>query len=117
MLLGEAEADVAVGGVGALALARLAPDDPDVYKEMGMICLNARRDMAAAQEYFRMSLALNPNQPELSAIMNPQPQAQRPHPDQQGPALPGFGPPMPGLPLPEMPQLPQAPNLPKTPQE
>ena len=100
------DALVAVGQVDE-ALAKLqevvweVPDNPDIYRKMGFIYLNEKRDMDQAREMFRKSLELNPNQPELVALM------QTPSPERPN-QLPG----MPELPGPPMPELPTLPNLP-----
>ena len=100
------DALVAVGQVDE-ALAKLqevaweVPDNPDIYRKMGFIYLNEKQDMDQAREMFRKSLELNPNQPELVALM------QTPSPERPN-QLPG----MPELPGPPMPELPTLPNLP-----
>ena len=89
-------------------LAEIAPQSDEVYREMGMIYLNQRRDVENARRMFARSLSLNPNQPELAFLMT----------QQQGQVEaaergPGLLPPMPGvtLPVPEQP-FPQIPTMP-----
>jgi tetratricopeptide (TPR) repeat protein len=92
-------------------LAEIAPESDEVYREMGMIYLNQKRDMENARRMFARSLSLNPNQPELAMLMAQQQQQQM-----ETPQMPEFGPPMPGVtpPLPQLPS-PQIPGMRATP--
>jgi tetratricopeptide (TPR) repeat protein len=92
-------------------LAEIAPESDEVYREMGMIYLNHKRDMENARKMFARSLSLNPNQPELALLMT-QRQESIESPDQ----MPEFGPPMPDVttPVPQVP-FPQIPRMPPTP--
>jgi len=92
-------------------LAEIAPQSDEVYREMGMIYLNQKRDMESARRMFARSLSLDPNQPDLAMLMT----------QQQGrieaPAgMPELVPPMPGVttPVPQ-PPFPQIPQIPPTP--
>jgi Flp pilus assembly protein TadD len=92
-------------------LAEIAPESDEVYREMGMIYLNYKRDMANARRMFARSLSLNPNQPELALIMTQQQQ------QTEAPQMPEFGPPMPGitppLPQPPVPRIPGMRQIPR----
>lgn len=63
-------------GLSEQALTRLDemlalnPSDARVYKEAGTIYLNDRNDRASAQFYFSRSLTLDPNQPDLVAVLS-----------------------------------------------
>jgi len=92
-------------------LAEIAPQSDEVYREMGMIYLNQKRDRENARRMFARSLSLNPKQPDLAMLMT----------QQQGgieaPAgMPELVPPMPGVP-PALPQppFPQIPGIPAAP--
>jgi tetratricopeptide (TPR) repeat protein len=103
---------------GALAhlqgMTEFASEDPAVYREMGMIYLNHRRDAQMAMSMFTRSLALDPNQPDLTMLI-----AQLQHKADRGSRppvtdshIPRIGPSRPGVP--DLPQtsLPQLPTVP-----
>ena len=86
-----------------------------VFRELGMLYLNEKRDFEMARRMFARSLELNPNQPDLAILIN-----QPPSPDDLGPDLPGIEPPIPQLPdlgielpVPQIPKPPEIPQLPK----
>jgi Protein O-mannosyl-transferase TMEM260-like/Tetratricopeptide repeat len=87
------------------------PEDAGIYRQLGMIYLNEKRDTTMARTMFTRSLALNPNQPELTMLISG---AQDPMADQPGaPNMPGI----PGVNLPNMPDIsgmtmPQLPTAP-----
>jgi hypothetical protein len=85
-------------------LSEIAPESDEVFREMGMIYLNEKRDMETARTMFGRSLSLNPNQPGIAMLMTQQPRRI------EGPQMPGLLPPMPE---PVIPQLPQIPTLPR----
>jgi len=99
-LVAEGQVDEALAKLQEVAWE--VPDNPDIYRKMGFIYLNEKRDMDQAREMFRKSLELNPNQPELAALMQT-PSSEMP--DQ----LPGI-PELPGPPVPELPTLPNLPT-------
>jgi len=84
-------------------LSEIAPESDDVFREMGMIYFNEKRDIETARTMFARSLSLNSNQPELAILMTQQPHRMQP------PRMPGLLPPMPE---PALPQLPEIPTLP-----
>ena len=84
-------------------LAEIAPESDQVFREMGMIYLNEKRDIQTARRMFAKSLSLNANQPELAILMTQQPRRM------EGPQMPSLLPPMPE---PALPQLPEVPTLP-----
>jgi len=90
-------------------LAKIAPESDEVYREMGMIYLNQKRDMGNARRMFARSLSLNPNQPELAILMTQQQ-------DRMEAQAPGVLPPMPvvtpPIPEPPFPQIPKIPSMP-----
>jgi tetratricopeptide (TPR) repeat protein len=91
-------------------LAEIAPESDEVYREMGMIYMNYKRDMENARRMFARSLSLNPNQPELALLMTQQQQQmEAPQMPEFGPPMPDFTPPLPELPFPQVPRLPQQP--------
>ena len=105
-LVAEGRADEALAKLQEVAWE--VPDNPDIYRKMGFIYLNEKQDMDQAREMFRKSLELNPNQPELSMLM----QSPSPEMPNQLPGMPG----LPGAALPEMPALPILPASPQMPQ-
>gem|GEM_PF-3701178 len=92
-------------------LAEIAPGSDEVYREMGMIYLNQKRDMENARKMFARSLSLNPNQPELAILMTQQQQQmETPQVPEFGTPMPDFSPPVPQLPAPRIPGMPQIPG-------
>lgn len=87
-------------------MAQFGPDDPAIYREMGLVLLNEKQDTEQARAMFAKSLKLDPNQPELRMLM-----ADNAAPQPDAPSLPG----PPGLP--EAPTAPPAPGpvMPKVP--
>ena len=85
-------------------LSEIAPESDEVFREMGMIYWNEKRDLETARRMFARSLSLNRNQPELAILMTQQLQRM------EAPQMPGFVPPMPE---PALPQLPKVPTLPR----
>jgi tetratricopeptide (TPR) repeat protein len=117
-------------------LAQIAPKDDKVFRELGMILLNQKGDRQGASRMFARSLALNPNQPELTMLARQQnakvgasdnpmeglapPGVQLPDLGPKLPEIPGMGnaPHMGGqpgvgaqIPQPQIPQLPQTGGL------
>jgi len=89
-------------------LAEVAPSDERVWREMGLLYLNEKGDLDTARHMFARSLEINPDQPELSMLVDqPQDPLQQFRPDIPGvsPQLPGSVPALPDI----MPYLPQAP--------
>jgi tetratricopeptide (TPR) repeat protein len=97
-------------------LSQITPQDDKVFRELGMIYFNDMGDQEMARRMFSRSLSLNPNQPELTALVTQAPSERQELPRVEGmPELPGL-PSLPGL-GPDLPQLPQlpGPNIPQVP--
>ena len=86
-------------------LTKLTPEDPKVFREMGMLLLNYKNDLETAQRYFAQSLRLDPDQPDLVMLVNQstEPRAALPTAwDAKGLPIPA-----PPIPLPKLPTIPQ----------
>ncbi len=94
------------------SMTEFAPDDPAIYRELGMIYLTHKRDREQANRYFAKSLQLNPDQRDVVALMRggipPGLDGQQP----QMPNMPQLPNGIPGMPNAGMPQLPQLPAMP-----
>jgi len=88
-------------------LAVLTPNDPKVYREMGMRYLNYKQDAEMARRLFARSLSLDPNQPELAMFVNQPSQPQLPGPPREIWDTEGLPIPTPTIPVPRLPTVPQ----------
>ena len=86
-------------------LSEIAPESHEVYREMGMIYLNEKRDIETARRMFARSLSLNPDQPELAVLM-----MQRPRRMEAPTQMPGLLSPIPEPALPRLPHMPTIPG-------
>jgi tetratricopeptide (TPR) repeat protein len=100
-------------------LSQITPQDDKVFRELGMIYLNEMGDQEMARRMFSRSLSLNPDQPELTALVTQVPTQGKEAPHIEGmpelpgvPNLPGLGPDLPQIPQLPGPNLPQVPNAP-----
>ena len=95
------------------SMIREEPEDPELFKKAGMLYLNHLRQPEIAQVYFQQSFALDPNQPDLVALLQgagAQKQPEEPQfPTPPGVDIPGLD--MTGLNIPQAP-APQLPGLP-----
>ncbi len=85
-------------------LAQLTPRDPQVFRELGYLYLEHKKQPHRAMPHFSHSLELDPDQPELMRLLT---QAQQP----EQPTLDNYA--LPEAPLPTLPDL--APRLPQLP--
>ncbi len=87
----------------------ISRDKARIYRELGMIYLNEKRQPAMAQRYFMRSLSIDPEQPELQKVIaqlqsgtGPETGSNAPlMPEDLMPGLPGMPPP---VPTPQVPQ-------------
>jgi Flp pilus assembly protein TadD len=96
-----------------LSALKVMPDDATLLREIGLTYYHDKHDRLSAMPYLHRSLALDPNQPDLMALLN---QGGQPGTDNPGlnpqPSIPG----LPAIPKPNIPGLPQnVPGAPRVP--
>lgn len=84
-------------------------DQARVYRELGMIHLNEKRQPAMAHRYFARSLSIDPNQPELQRLIAELQRGNSQVPDPNAPLMPedlmsGLPGLPPAIPTPEIPR-------------
>jgi len=91
-------------------IAQYYPNDANVFRNLGLVYLNERRDTQRAQAYFRRSLELNPDQPDIRSYVQDE-NLNNPNPPSGLPQLPGLPPGIPPrVPIPNLPQVPATPT-------